>query len=135
MKSYDELYKLISSSLKTTDSTLAFIKNCENYLHRSISEDEILSKYSFLKQISFVDLSSYFSKIRSSLISREKIRIGAPIIISNKLIDEIYNSLNNFSKDYVLDMYIDSTIVAGIKLTINGKVYNLSIEELYLKKT
>ncbi len=128
--SYDSLKNIIFDNLRTSDATLYFIKNFESYMSGKSKIDTIKTSYPFLKEVKLDQLEKSFSKLRSDLISRKKIKIQAPIILSNKLIDLIYEKISKDTGKYMLDCFLDSSIVSGLKITVDGNLIDLTLENL-----
>ena len=76
------------------------------------------------------ELEKSFSKIRSDLVSRKKIKIQAPIILSSKLTDMVYEKFSKDTEKYILDCVLDTSIVSGLKITIDGSLIDLTLENL-----
>ena len=127
---YATLKNTIFDNLKTVDTSLFFIKNFENYLTDKSKIDAIKSSYPFLKEVDLSELEKSFSKIRSDLVSRKKIKIQAPIILSSKLTDMVYEKFSKDTEKYILDCVLDTSIVSGLKITIDGSLIDLTLENL-----
>ncbi len=127
---YTTIKNTIFDNLKTVDTSLFFIKNFENYLTDKSKIDAIKSSYPFLKEIDLSELEKSFSKIRSDLVSRKKIKIQAPIILSSKLTDMVYEKFSKDTEKYILDCVLDTSIVSGLKITIDGSLIDLTLENL-----
>ena len=118
-------------NLRTVEETSFFIKNFESYLAGSVNLDSLIKSYSFIGYTDIEALKNSFPKLRTNLISRKKVKIYTPITVSSSLIKYIFNVLKNFSKcDIVLEPILETSIVAGIKFNLDGKIYNLTIEKL-----
>lgn len=127
---YEILKKLISENLKTVEETLYFIKNFEKYLSDKTQLSQITSSYMFLREVNMLKLESLFPNLRSDLISRKTVKIQAPIILSKRMIDLIYENISISSNKYMIDCFVDSSIVSGLKITLGGSLIDLTLENV-----
>lgn len=125
---YEILKKLISENLKTVEETLYFIKNFEKYLADKTQLSQITSSYMFLREVNMLKLESLFPNLRSALISRKTVKIQAPIILSKRMIALIYENISMSSNKYMIDCFVDSSIVSGLKITLGGSLIDLTLE-------
>jgi len=131
MKELDLIFK----NLPTTDESNYFIKSFESFLKGSVTKESLLSSYPFLRDTDIDRLINDFSKIRTQLISRKKVKIYSPITLSRELIMVIYSILTKFSNSIIsIDATVDSSIVAGLKFNLDGRVYDLTLDNIKQKK-
>lgn len=131
MNKYDSLIENLHINLPTSESTNYFIKSFESYLKGSVLLELLLRSYPFLKDLKIDDVKQNFQRIRTDLISRKKVKIYTPITISNELTMYLYKVLCKFAKSsIVIEPFHDSSIVAGIKFNLDGKIYNLTLENI-----
>lgn len=72
------------------------------------------------------------SRIHQQLDSLHVIKISLAIYPSEELIREIYTWLINAKySNFVIDVKIDRSILAGIIIDINGRYYNLSLQKRF----
>lgn len=127
--------KILYDNLPTSEETNFFIKNFDSFLKGSVSVESIYKSYPFLKDLDLYTLKKNFSKSRTELVSRKKVKIYTPITISKSLTGYILKVLTNYSKsNIVLEPLIDSSIIAGIKFNLDGKIYNLTLENINSRK-
>jgi len=131
MKELDFIFK----NLPTTDESNFFIKSFESFLKGNVTKDSLISSYPFLKDTDLDKLKRDFSKIRTELLSRKKVKIYTPITLSRELIIFIHSILTKFSNSIIsIETTIDSSIVAGLKFNLDGRVYNLTLDNINQKK-
>lgn len=126
---------LIYRNLLTVEETNFFIRNIESFLKGDTPEESIIKNYSFLSSSDLLHLKKEFHKIRTDLLSRKKVKIYTPITISKKLIEYLHPIFCKFTNSsIILDPFQDNSIVAGLKFSLDGKIYNLSIDYLNSNK-
>ena len=131
MKELDFIFK----NLPTTDESNFFIKSFESFLKGNVTKDSLISSYPFLKDTDLDKLKRDFSKIRTELLSRKKVKIYTPITLSRELIIFIHSILTKFSNSIIsIETTIDSSIVAGLKFNLDGRVYDLTLDNIKQKK-
>lgn len=127
--------EILFDNLPTSEETNFFIKNIESYLKGSVAIESVYKSYPFLKKIDLDLLKKNFQKLRTELVSRKKVKIYTPITVSNSLTSYILKVLSSYSKSrLVLEPIIDSSIVAGIKFNLDGRIYNLTLENINSKR-
>jgi len=135
MDNKDIIYKILSSNLVTVEDANFFIKNFESFIKGNTSAESIIKSYSFLSTTNLEDIKKEFPKLRTNLLSRKKVKIYTPVTISNKLITYLHPIFTKFTQSsIVLDPLQDSSIIAGLKFSFDGKIYNLTLDTLNQKK-
>lgn len=135
MDNKDIIYKILSSNLVTVEDANFFIKNFESFIKGNTSAESIIKSYSFLSTTNLEDIKKEFPKLRTNLLSRKKVKIYTPVTISNKLIAYLHPIFTKFTQSsIVLDPLQDSSIIAGLKFSFDGKIYNLTLDTLNQKK-
>lgn len=126
-----EHLKVLFKNLPTSQDSNSFIKSFESYVSGSVAVNTLLSSYPFLKEIDLETLKKSFGKVRTELLSRKKVKIYTPVTVSSELIKLVYTVLTKYSKsEIVIESNIDSGIVAGIKFNLDGKIFNLTLENI-----
>ena len=126
--------EIIFDNLPTSEETNFFIKNFESYLKGTVVIESLYKSYPFIKEVDLDLFKKDFQRLRTELVSRKKVKIYTPITVSISLIRYILKVLTSYSKSrIVLEPLVDSSIVAGIKFNLDGKIYNLTLENINSK--
>jgi hypothetical protein len=127
--------EIIFDNLPTSEETNFFIKNFESYLKGTVAIESLYKSYPFIKEVGLDLFKKDFQRLRTELVSRKKVKIYTPITVSISLIRYILKVLTSYSKSrIVLEPLVDSSIVAGIKFNLDGKIYNLTLENINSKR-
>ncbi len=127
--------EIIFDNLPTSEETNFFIKNFESYLKGTVVIESLYKSYPFIKEVDLDLFKKDFQRLRTELVSRKKVKIYTPITVSISLIRYILKVLTSYSKSrIVLEPLVDSSIVAGIKFNLDGKIYNLTLENINSKR-
>jgi len=127
--------EIIFDNLPTSEETNFFIKNFESYLKGTVAIESLYKSYPFIKEVDLDLFKKDFQRLRTELVSRKKVKIYTPITVSISLIRYILKVLTSYSKSrIVLEPLVDSSIVAGIKFNLDGKIYNLTLENINSKR-
>jgi len=128
-------FEVIYKNLLTNEETSFFIRNLESYFKGKVAKESFVNSYPFLNEVDLDFLKKEFPEVRSILLSRKKIKIYTPITISRDLTKNVYEVLSKFSKsELVLEFYPDTSIVAGLKFEIDGKIFDLTLDKINSKK-
>jgi len=134
MSNPDIFLDIAASNLLTVEETNYFVKNLESFLKGKTPYESIIKNYTFMKDVEVDEIKNEFPRVRTFLISRKKLKVYTPITISRNLIKDIYPVFCDFAKSsIILDPVPDSNIVAGLKFSYEGKIYDLTIENLNSK--
>jgi len=110
-----------SSKFKAMEKILGIklSKHMENFLH-------ILMDNYRLKKID--EICREFEEMKMEEEKAQQVKIFIPKEISSEQLDELKSSLKKkFKKKIILEVIIDKKLIAGIKLQIDGKIYDGTI--------
>jgi F0F1-type ATP synthase delta subunit len=134
---YSEILKLILTEEEKNDMLISINKLLLSLDQHGLTVEELVNKSFSLKVARSFDLAqvsadpkAYFEGLAKSIEELEVLGLEVAVEPTGEMMQKIYDwVLTNLGKQVILDVSINPVIIAGAKISFNGKFIDNSLEK------